>query len=555
MPQAIPHCQDTGHHKELEDYWIKELKLNESEVRQTRFDFENSDQFYTLKTDILRNNIYGVDLDPKAVEIAQLNLLLQVSERKHRLPLLQNNIRVGNSLIDDPTVSDRAFKWEEGFQDIMVNGGFDIVIGNPPYVRHEELKDLKPYLESNYKSFNGKGDLLTYFFEKGISLLRENGHFGFISSNKFMRSDYGKNLREYLLSNCRIEQIIDFGELPVFNDASTFPCIFVLNKKEPRESNSFTFCGIQTLNFGTLSEYVRKNGYPVKQLPLDNTTWSIGQSKRTSVIRKMERQSVSLKEYIEHPLRGILTGFNEAFIIDEKTKENLIKTDPKNDEILFPVLRGKDIKDYGINDPKLWLILSRDGMDIPNEYPEVYRHLLQYRGELEKRTDQGQYWYNLRPCSYYDKFEAPKIIYGDISLRNRFTIDTKGYYPLKTCFIIPKADKYLLALLNSKLFEFYMRQNFPILGDPVKGGRILHGATYMNKLPIKIVDTEKQIPMIKLVDKMLTLNYNLAKRDGKLTDERTRLEEETEKIRAEIDSMVYDLYGLNEKERKIVEET
>ena len=186
-------------YKELEKYWIKELKLNEGDIRQTRFDLKNSDQFYTLKTDILRNNIFGVDLDPKAVEIAQLNLLLQVSERKHRLPLLQNTIKVGNSLIDDPNVSERAFKWEEEFPEIIKEGGFDIVIGNPPYVRQESLsQNFKKYSQDKFSTHTYTADIYIYFLEQSCTLLSRNGIFGMICSNKFMRANYGKSLRLFL---------------------------------------------------------------------------------------------------------------------------------------------------------------------------------------------------------------------------------------------------------------------------------------------------------------------------------------------------------------------
>ena len=534
----------------LNEYWREKDK----NYAQAQLDTTGQGTTFTRKVKILQNNIFGVDLDKQAVEIAQLNLLLKIAEKGHRLPLLQQNIKIGNSLIDDEEIAgDKAFKWEEEFKEIMDEGGFDVAIGNPPYVRQEELGEFKPYFETHYESYKGTADLLVYFFEQSITLLKEGGYFGFIASNKFMRSDYGVNLRSYILKQCSIEKVIDFGELPVFRDASTFPCIFVYKKHKAKKNHKLRFCAVQTLDFGNPVNYVAEHGYEVKQSDLREAAWQLVPYNVSSVIEKMNEQGIPLKNYASKPLYGIKTGFNKAFVLDEKTKNNLIEKDPKNGEIIYPTLRGRDIIRYGIKDQNLWMIVSRNGIDVPKSYPTIFEYLSHYRDKLEERADRGEYWYNLRACTYYDKFEKAKIIYGDISLQNRFTIDTDGYYPLKTCFIIPKADKYLLALLNSTLFEFYMRQSFPILGDPSKGGRILHGTTYMNKLPIKVGNSVEQQSIINLVDKILSLNKRLIELGDKKTDERARIEEEIKKTDKEIDELVYRLYGITEEEKKIIE--
>jgi type I restriction-modification system DNA methylase subunit len=193
---------------------LNEFYEKSEDYQQTQLDLKTGIPF-TKKVQILQNNIFGVDLDKQAVEIAQLNLLLKIAEKGHRLPLLEQNIKCGNSLIDDENLAGNgAFDWKQQFQEIMKDGGFNAVIGNPPYVRHEELGEFKPYFESNYDSYKGTADLLVYFFEKGISLLQNRGYFGFIASNKFMRSDYGKNLRKYVLKHCSIEKIIDLVNCP-----------------------------------------------------------------------------------------------------------------------------------------------------------------------------------------------------------------------------------------------------------------------------------------------------------------------------------------------------
>ncbi|WP_175266972.1 N-6 DNA methylase [Acidiplasma cupricumulans] len=231
-------------YKELENYWIKELKLNEGDVKQTRFDINNSEKFYTLKTEILKNNIFGVDLDPKAVEIAQLNLLLQISERKQKLPILQNNIKVGNSLIDDPSISDKAFKWEDEFPEIMKEEGFDIIIGNPPYVftRDVEFQDnFKKYIE--YKYFEnleskankrakqpGKINLYALFIIKSITLLKNSGFFSFIIPNNILRTTIYDIIRKFILENCKIVRIVDLGS-GVFENVTASTVILILQKE------------------------------------------------------------------------------------------------------------------------------------------------------------------------------------------------------------------------------------------------------------------------------------------------------------------------------------
>src|SRR3989344_2570880 len=214
------------------DYLITLDKKKNGEIAQTKLDLTGASASYGRKVEILKENIFGVDLDPKAVEIAQLNLLLKTAEKKHRLPTLQENIKVGNSLIDDPAVAgDKAFKWEEQFKDVMKNGGFDVVIGNPPYIRVQTSNPAeKDYLSDKYLGAKGKYDIYVLFIEKALSLLRDSGLFSFIVPNKFTQTKYGESLKEHILNNYTIEQFIDFGDLKVFEEATTYPCIILIKK-------------------------------------------------------------------------------------------------------------------------------------------------------------------------------------------------------------------------------------------------------------------------------------------------------------------------------------
>jgi len=272
------------------DYDFPIYQMSETDWRLT------SDE----KKRILLNNIYGVDIDQQAVEVTKLSLLLKVLEgekgeriakqltitQERVLPSLHENIKCGNSLIGPDIYSNvplsldneedlyriNAFDWNREFTEIFEKGGFDAVIGNPPYVRQELLKGQKEYFKDRYEVYHGSADLYAYFIEKGISLLRENGQFSYIVANKWMRANYGKPLRTWL-SKKPIEEIIDFGDLPVFKTATTYPCI--LRVSNGKIKGHFKVVQVDTLDFADLSQYVEGNGYLVSQESLDDKGWSL----------------------------------------------------------------------------------------------------------------------------------------------------------------------------------------------------------------------------------------------------------------------------------------
>ena len=208
------------------------LEIHES-IREQLYTKDTLDHVWDPieeRREILLNNIYGVDLNEESVDITKLSLFLKVCRKGLILPNLEKNIKCGNSLIDDPDFSDKPFKWEKEFKEIFQDGGFDIVIGNPPYVRQERIKEIKPYLKDNYNVYTGVADLYVYFFEKGLKLLKENGKLGFISSNKFIKTNYGKNIREFILENSDFEKYTDHTHDEIFADATTYPSIFILSK-------------------------------------------------------------------------------------------------------------------------------------------------------------------------------------------------------------------------------------------------------------------------------------------------------------------------------------
>ena len=541
------------------------------------------------KKRILLNNIFGVDIDQQAVEVTKLSLLLKVLEEENQetvskqltitaeraLPSLDHNIKCGNSLIGWDILTPEMpaeevkrinpFDWDMEFADIVKAGGFDAVIGNPPYVRQESLKEQKKYFETRYAVYQGTADLYAYFIEKGISLLRPKGLFSYIVANKWMRANYGKPLRKYLLTK-QIEEIIDFGDLPVFKTAITYPCILrVTNEKPTRE---YRMSNVKALDFSSLDEYVMANWHPIDFRSLSDEGWTLGEKETENLLKKMQSLGQPLGQYVNNAIyRGIITGLNEAFVIDEKIKNKIISEDPKSAKLIRPFLVGKDIKRFAslergknlIIMPKGWT--NTNSGDTKNKwkwfkenYPAIAEHLKPFAESAEIRCDKGDYWWELRACEYYDEFEKIKIFYPDIAPKGYFTLDEAGnYYCANSGYFIVNNQKYLLGLLNSRLITFYYSQ----LAALLRGGYLRFFTQDIAKIPIRTinfsdpVDKARHDRMVTLVSSMLDLNKKL--QDARLEQEKTLLSRQIEATDASIDKLVYELYGLTEEEIKIVE--
>jgi predicted type IV restriction endonuclease len=540
---------------------------------------------------ILLNNIYGVDIDPQAVEVTKLSLLLKVLEgedeqsigkqmalfQERVLPDLSENIKCGNSLIgpdfydhqqmdlfdQEAVFRVNAFDWDAEFSQIMAEGGFDAVIGNPPYVRQEGLQDSKAYFAKKYSVYHGTADLYAYFIEKGVSLLKPDGRFAYIVANKWMRANYGKPLR-YWMKQQHIVEIIDFGDLRVFTQASTYPCILVIQKNAPAQT--FSAATLKTLDFQDLLAHVRKNSYEVRQQPLDDAGWSLVDQHTQDLLDKIRKTGVSLGEYVDGKIyRGVLTGLNEAFVIDEQTREQLIAEDPKSAEIIKPFLAGRDIKRYKPLSSEKYLIFTRRGIDI-DQYKAVKSYLALFKKRLMPRPKdwKGEKWPGRKPGSYqwyeiqdtidyYEEFEKPKIIIPAIVKSASYAFDTDGFYSNDKTTIIPTNDKYLLGLINSKVVDYFLHY----IASTKLGGYFEYKPMYISKLPIRTIDFSDskdkacQDQITALADQMLTLNQNL---DRARTDhERQLLTRQIQTVDNRIDQLVYQLYGLNDDEIRMIQ--
>ena len=387
----------------------------------------------------------------------------------------------------------RFFHWEIEFPEVFRdkygrekdNPGFDAVIGNPPYVRQETLADAKPFLAA-YQTYSGIADLYVYFVEQAHELIRKRGRFGMITSNKFMRANYGKGLRLYLATNAALKEVVDFGELRVFADAAAMPAI-LLTQRESVGAQAFRFTQIQTLDFDSLQAEIGRIGEQLDQDALGEN-WTLAHADELRILNRIRENSTTLAEYCDGQIQyGIKTGFNKGFIIDAEIRNRLTDEDPKSAEIIKPCVVGDDIRKYEIHFRERYLIWTYIGVPI-EQYPAVFNHLKQFQERLEKRLDQGEHWWELRSCSYYDDFEKPKIVYPIIAKEPRFTLDSDSYFVNDKCFIIPLHDYYFLALLNSRLLFEIAKLSFSVLGDPNAGGRLELRAVHLQHLPIRRIN-------------------------------------------------------------------
>ena len=548
------------------------------------------------KKRILLNNIFGVDIDTQAVEVTKLNLLLKALEGETQasinqqlslfhervLPHLGNNIKCGNSLIGPDFYNDQlelfpeqmkkinAFDWELGFPEIFKQGGlpaeasakagFDVVIGNPPYVRQELLGDQKDYFKKRYKVYHGVADLYTYFFEKGIQLLNKEGLFGIIVANKWMRANYGEPLRKWLKTQT-ILRIIDFGDLPVFQGVTTYPCIVFAGRPSPT-NDSIKTTEVKTLDFESLACYVPENEKTVSKENLNDNGWQLVSDAEVNLLKKLQENAIPLEEYVQGKIyRGVLTGLNEAFVIDKATKDNLIADDPNSEEIIKPFLAGRDIKRYKKPQSEKYLILFPRGFTnkhylgkqpwnwLKETYSAIALHLEPFADKAQKRWDKGDYWWELRACEYYKEFEKPKIIVPSIAKKASYTFDTHKFYSNDKTSILPSSDFYLLGVLNSKVSDFYLKS----IASTKRGGYFEYKPMYVSAVPIIETDKETREQIVKHVNNIRSLNKHL--QTTKLEIQRQQIQRTIDHTEKKIDELVYRLYGLSEEEIEIIENT
>ncbi len=568
-----------------------EQKLKSGEkAKSTQFQFYKDRLTLGQKASIMSNCIYGVDLDEKAVELAQLNLLLKILEEetpdthKRLLPNLRDNIKNGNSLIDDSKIAgDKAFNWHAQFPDVFRNGGFDVVIGNPPYVRIQTLnkKDVD-YFNKMYESPEKNYDIYILFVERGHKILKENGRLGYILPNKFFSADYGKNLRNYISKNKAIKEIVDFKDYQIFENATTYTCLLFLDKED---NTRFFYCtpkNLMKLNKGILN---KDNLICFEQkIPVSDLTWSFSDGNSSQIFQKFDKIDLRLNNIAEAIFQGMITGADRYYfvkIIKEERDNFIVKNNLKDKEykieksIIKKLLKGKEIRKWSVNWEGYSVLypydLSQDKASliqldiIKSKYPNFYHYLKDYEKELksreENRFNEDKNWYKFGRTQNIDKFKKKKIMTQVLSNSNKFVLDENGEYYFVGggnaggYGIILKEEfkekyKLLLGLLNSKTLEFYLKN----ISTRFRGGYYSYAKRFIEKFPICLPKKSQEQKIVSLVDKMLSLQKQLHETNP-TGNEKERLEQQIKNIDYEIDEEVYKLYGLNDEEIKIVEES
>ena len=433
--------------------------------------------------EILTHNLFGVDVNAASVEITKLSLWIKTAKRGKALDSLEGNIQVGNSLIEDVNYHERAFVWRDAFATIFANGGFDVVLGNPPYVRMELIKPFKPYLETRFEVVADRADLYAYFFEQGLRLLKPGtGRLGYITSATFFRSGSGQPLRRYLSENAALEAVVDFGDLQLFEGVTTYPAIVTLRKlgRDEAVGGEMQFAVVKDRLPLDLALTFRERAQPMMRGRLGAAGWTFESSGPSTLRDKIRSGVKTLAEVYGAPLYGIKTGLNGAFVVDRRSRERLIAADPGAKSLLVPFLRGEDVKRWRVDPDGHFLINTpRDKVDI-DCYPSLRDHLALHRDLLEARATR-QKWYELQQAqlAYQPKMTEPKVIWPHFQARASFCLDEEGYFINNKAFFIPNLPLFELALLNSKVGWFVLSS----LARIKRGGFIEAEAQYVGQLP------------------------------------------------------------------------
>ena len=442
-------------------------------------------------------------------------------------------------------------KWMFGVMD-----GFDVAIGNPPYIQLQKeggrLGNL--YQDKGFDTFARTGDIYCLFYEKADQLLRNNGYVCFITSNKWMRAGYGKKLRDYFVTLTQPLQLLDMG--PDVFDATVDTNILLFQKIASDATTTFVGVSLGAdfdRQTGNIAQYLSDNGATM-EMPAKGEPWAILSSAEFNLKCKIEDIGIPLKDWDINIYRGIVTGCNEAFIIDEAKREQLIAQDPKSTEIIKPLLRGKDIKRYHAQQGKFYILATGYDLDIPNKYPAIYNHLetlakrmdsgiIKTKGKgLLNRDDQGENWWNLRACAYYAEFDKEKIIWQEMAKEGKFLIDRNQFYSLDTTRILTgKNLTYLLGILNSRFFLFAFKNYYA--GGHLGSKGVRFKSEFMKHFPVPPITEANQhitTEMETLVEKIIAAKHADQNAD-------------TSNLENEIDKLVYALYDLTPKEIAIVE--
>ncbi|ELT5438989.1 Eco57I restriction-modification methylase domain-containing protein [Campylobacter coli] len=472
--------------------------------------------------------------------------------------------------------SNHPFEWRFEFPEILDDDGnfkgFDLIIGNPPYIRQEELKELKPHLAKNYKVYKGTSDIYTYFYELGFNVLKDRGGvLSYITSNKYTRAGYGEALREFLLKNVKFLEYTDLNGIKVFDSATVDTSILCFEKSKSKD-NKFKYLSLSNEILKTCAYDIGlyKDFAEFSQNSLSKESFTFSDENTSALKAKIERIGTPLKEWQGLNIyRGILTGYNEAFIITTEKRNEILANCKDEDEkertakLIRKMLRGRDIKGYSYEWAGLWVIfipwhfpnvekpktMSENEQDLKEQYPSLYKHLLSHKERLSKRnkdeTGIRYEWYCLQRwgANYYQEFEKEKIVYSEIVRKPQFYLDVNlNFYAEATSFILTGENlKYLIAFLNNDFVAFIFKTFYA--GGNLGENGFRYKKAFLEKLPIPKINSKNQ----KLANELVNLVDEILK--AKEQDKNAN----TQELENKINSIVYKLYNLTEEEIKIIE--
>ncbi len=478
-----------------------------------------------------------------------------------RLELLADKLDAEIQAHEQGALFREAFEWRFEFPEVLDEAGafrgFDVVMGNPPYIRQEAFTALKPHLKQRFGHvFAGTADLYVYFLQLGAELLAPGGELSYIVPNKWLRAGYGAALRGWLASSQTLLEFVDFGDLPVFPEATTYPAIVALRQGAPAAESTFRAAALPKLQTVNFDAYVNSLTNDVPQASLKADGWNLADAEAQEILDKMS-EGIPLGEYIKGGINyGIKTGLNEAFVIDAATRDALILADAKSEEVIVPFLAGRDVKRYQQSKATKFLILLGAGWTreqlgwtqkltskswtkpakenyasgweaLVANYPAVADYLLPFEKKAAARSDKGHFWWELRACDYYEDFSKPKISFPDIAPVLSFTLDNGGNYLANTGYFLPVDDLYLLGVLNSSTIDVYFRS----LSASIRGGYLRFFKQYVEQLPIPAATPAEQAAIAALVQQILA---------AKATDPAA----DTTAPEAAVDTAVAALYGV-----------
>ena len=468
-------------------------------------------------------------------------LRLRAEDRRLRADLAEELQKAGMSKSDsgkiaswDPYDQNAHAEWFDAGYMFDISGGFDVVIGNPPYVQlqKDQGRLARQYQSAGYQTFIRTGDIYYLFYERGIGLLRRgSGRLCFISSNQWMRVDSGKVLREFL-ENQNPVRLVNLGA-GVFDNVTVNTNVLLVN----RAGNAHM---LQAADVRQATDPFPPAEWTHIQLT-NGETWTILPNMEHGIKAKMESIGTPLKDWEVKINYGIKTGYDKAFIVDAKKSQTLIKATPESDDIINPILRGRDIERYQANCVRFLIDIHNGYGEVPavnvDEYSAIKSHLDGFKPQLQKRYDQGRTPYNLRNCAYYSDFAKGKIIWGNLNNKAKFAYAPGGTFISAPSTMLTPYSPYLLALLNSKLVDWYFR----LIGVERDGGYYEYKPMFIERLPIPKISVVRQRPIVRLVERILA-----AKASNPSAD--------TSELEEEIDWLVYDLYGLTNEETAVIED-